>query len=64
MFRDVGETFAGRSGPHLDRGTPVLEISGTNYFVCRFAFGSLSYPQSRAALDLFADEVMLHFTRP
>ena len=38
-----------------------LETSGTNYFVCRFAYGSLTYPQSRAALDLFADEVMPHF---
>ena len=38
-----------------------LETSGTNYFVCRFAFGSLTYPRSRAALDLFAGEVMPHF---
>ena len=38
-----------------------LEISGTNYFVCRFAYGSLTCPQSRAALDLFAEEVMPDF---
>ena len=38
-----------------------LETTGANYFVCRFAYGSLTYPQSRAALDLFADEVMPHF---
>ena len=35
-----------------------LETSGTNYFVCRFAYGSLSYGQSRAALDAFVEEVM------
>ena len=39
-----------------------LEVSGTNYFVCRFAFGSLTYEQSRAALDGFTEEVMPHFT--
>ena len=35
-----------------------LEVSGTNYFVARFAYGSLTYEQSRAALDLFVEEVM------
>ena len=38
-----------------------LETSGTNHFVCRFAYGSLTYEQSRAALDLFVEEVMPHF---
>ncbi len=38
-----------------------LETSGTNYFVCRFAYGSLTYPESQAALDLFVEEVMPHF---
>ncbi len=38
-----------------------LETSATNYFVCRFAWGSLTYPQSRSALDLFTAEVMPHF---
>ena len=35
-----------------------LEVSGTNYFVARFAYGSLTYEQSRSSLDLFVDEVM------
>lgn len=39
-----------------------LETSATNYFVCRFAFGSLTYEQSRMALDGFVEEVMPHFT--
>lgn len=38
-----------------------LETIDTNYFVARFAHGSLSYDQSKAALDLFAEEVMPHF---
>ena len=39
-----------------------LETSQTNYFVCRFAFGSLAYEQSRAALEAFVQDVMPHFT--
>lgn len=39
-----------------------IETSDTNYFVCRFAYGSLSYGQSRSALDAFVEEVMPHFT--
>lgn len=38
-----------------------LETSDTNYFVARFAFGSLTYEQSRSALDLFTEEVMPAF---
>ena len=39
-----------------------VETSATNYFVGRFAYGSLTYEQSCAALDLFAAEVMPHFS--
>lgn len=38
-----------------------VDTSATNFFVCRFAYGSLTYDQSRAALDLFTEEVMPHF---
>ncbi len=38
-----------------------LDAIDTNYFVARFAYGSLSFEQSRAALDLFTEEVMPHF---
>lgn len=35
--------------------------SGSNYLVLSFAWGSLTYEQSRHSLDLFAAEVMPHF---
>ena len=38
-----------------------LDAIDTNYFVVRFAFGSLSFEQSSASLDLFTEEVMPHF---
>jgi alkanesulfonate monooxygenase SsuD/methylene tetrahydromethanopterin reductase-like flavin-dependent oxidoreductase (luciferase family) len=40
-----------------------LETSDTNYFVARFAFGSLTYEQSRSSLDLFAEQVMPAFRK-
>ncbi len=39
-----------------------MDTIDSDYFVARFAYGSLSYEQSRAALDLFTEEVMPHFT--
>lgn len=38
-----------------------LECTGTNYFVCRFAFGSLSIQQSQDSLARFVEEVMPRF---
>jgi alkanesulfonate monooxygenase SsuD/methylene tetrahydromethanopterin reductase-like flavin-dependent oxidoreductase (luciferase family) len=38
-----------------------FEQTGCNYLVLSFAWGSLTYEQSRRSLDLFAAEVMPHF---
>jgi alkanesulfonate monooxygenase SsuD/methylene tetrahydromethanopterin reductase-like flavin-dependent oxidoreductase (luciferase family) len=38
-----------------------IEAAGLNYFVCRFAYGDLSFGESEASLGLFADEVMPRF---
>jgi alkanesulfonate monooxygenase SsuD/methylene tetrahydromethanopterin reductase-like flavin-dependent oxidoreductase (luciferase family) len=40
-----------------------FEESGTNYMVLSFAWGSLTYEQSRHSLDLFSSEVMPHFVK-
>jgi len=37
-----------------------LAESGMSYFMCRFAFGDLTYEQSARSLTLFAEEVMPH----
>ena len=39
-----------------------IEAAGLNYFVCRFAFGDLSYEESARSLALFSDAVMPRFT--
>lgn len=38
-----------------------FEQSGSGYLVLSFAWGTLTYEQSRRSLDLFASEVMPHF---
>lgn len=67
MFKDTGE---GRRDAMTISGTPEqvceeiarqMEISGCNYFIARFAYGDLSYAESAASLELFAEQVMPRF---
>jgi alkanesulfonate monooxygenase SsuD/methylene tetrahydromethanopterin reductase-like flavin-dependent oxidoreductase (luciferase family) len=46
-----------------DRIAAYFEESKTNYLVLSFAWGGLTYAQSRHSLDLFASEVMPHFVK-
>ena len=46
-----------------DRIAAYFEESKTNYLVLSFAWGGLTYEQSRHSLDLFASEVMPHFVK-
>ena len=36
----------------------LLEVSGCNYVICSFAWGSFSHQQTLRSLRLFIDEVM------
>jgi hypothetical protein len=36
--------------------------TGANYLVCSFQWGSLSHQQAMRSIDLFATEVMPHYT--
>ena len=40
-----------------------LAASGGNYFVGRFVYGNMPFDAAMRSLDLFAREVMPHFTR-
>jgi alkanesulfonate monooxygenase SsuD/methylene tetrahydromethanopterin reductase-like flavin-dependent oxidoreductase (luciferase family) len=40
-----------------------LKESGMTYFMCRFAFGDLTFEQSVRSLKLFSEEVMPHFVK-
>lgn len=39
-----------------------LAETGCNYFVGRFVYGNLGHERARRSLDLFAREVLPHFT--
>ena len=41
--------------------TRQIEVAGLNYFVCRFAYGNLSYAESAHSLALFSDAVAPKF---
>ena len=38
-----------------------IDEAGLNYFVCRFAFGDLSYEESLSSLSLFRESVLPNF---
>ena len=59
-----------RLGPLVYFGTParvreqmarLLEVSGCNYVICAFAWGTLPHAQALHSLRLFAEEVMPAF---
>lgn len=53
--------IAGSAATVRERIAAYAEQSGCNYLVLSFAWGSLTYEQSRSSLELFASEVMPHF---
>ena len=40
----------------------LLEVSGCNYVICAFAWGSIPHEQALRSLRLFSEEVMPAFT--
>ena len=40
----------------------LLEVSGCNYVICAFAWGTLTHEQSRHSMELFAEEVVPAFS--
>ena len=54
---DDGLIIAGSAAAVRDRLTAMLRASGCNHFAGAFAFGSLSYPEARASVVRFGQEV-------
>jgi alkanesulfonate monooxygenase SsuD/methylene tetrahydromethanopterin reductase-like flavin-dependent oxidoreductase (luciferase family) len=59
--RAEGLYIAGSPNSVREEVRRQLEITGSNYFVGSFAFGSLSTEQTMNSLRLFAEEVMPAF---
>ena len=59
--RAEGLYIAGSADSVREQVRQHLEITGSNYFVASFAFGSLTHEQAMNSLRLFAQEVMPAF---
>jgi len=56
-----GHAIAGTPAQVKDYVAEVTEASGASYFVCDFAFGSMSHDEAMRSTELFAREVMPAF---
>jgi len=59
----IGTAIVGSPATVREEIARHVDASGCNYFVARFAYGSLTHEQSRRSLELFAREVMPHFSQ-
>ncbi len=56
-----GDAVAGSPATVRDFIARELEITGVNYYVCDFAFGTVSHVEAMRSVELFAGEVMPAF---
>jgi alkanesulfonate monooxygenase SsuD/methylene tetrahydromethanopterin reductase-like flavin-dependent oxidoreductase (luciferase family) len=59
--RSADAAIVGSPKSVCDRIAAYFDESKTNYLVLSFAWGGLSYEQSRRSLDLFVSDVLPHF---
>ena len=57
-IKETGQGIAGTPAQVRDEIISQCEESGINYFVCRFAFGDLTFEESSRSIELFAEHVM------
>lgn len=57
-LREMGTGIAGSPSEVRDVLLRQLDESGANYFVCRFAFGDLTFDEAQHSLKLFVDHAM------
>ena len=53
-----GRMIAGSPASVRDQLQAQIDESGANYVACRFAFGDLTFEESRRSVELFAEQVM------
>jgi alkanesulfonate monooxygenase SsuD/methylene tetrahydromethanopterin reductase-like flavin-dependent oxidoreductase (luciferase family) len=56
-----GHAIAGTPGQVRDYIAGEIEAAGASYFVCDFAFGSISHAEAMRSVELFAAEIMPAF---
>ena len=60
---EIDTAIVGSPATVRDEVERHLAASGGNYFVGRFVYGNMPFDAAMRSLDLFAREVMPHFTR-
>ena len=53
-----GRMIAGSAQSVRDQLQAQIDESGVNYVACRFAFGDLTFEETRRSVELFAEQVM------
>jgi alkanesulfonate monooxygenase SsuD/methylene tetrahydromethanopterin reductase-like flavin-dependent oxidoreductase (luciferase family) len=53
-----GRMICGSPRRVLEQLQAQIDESGVNYIACRFAFGDLTFEETRRSVELFASEVM------
>ena len=54
---ETGQGIAGTAEQVTDILQAQIATAGINYLVCRFAFGDLTFDESRRSVELFTEQV-------
>jgi alkanesulfonate monooxygenase SsuD/methylene tetrahydromethanopterin reductase-like flavin-dependent oxidoreductase (luciferase family) len=60
-FRAAGQAFAGTPDELKDFVAEQISESGVNYFLCRFAFGDISFHEAKRSAELFHASIMARY---
>jgi alkanesulfonate monooxygenase SsuD/methylene tetrahydromethanopterin reductase-like flavin-dependent oxidoreductase (luciferase family) len=61
LLQQHGDAIAGTPAMVRDYIAGEIAATGVNYYVCDFAFGTISHQEAMRSLELFVDEVMPAF---
>ncbi|HUC10989.1 MAG TPA: LLM class flavin-dependent oxidoreductase, partial [Stellaceae bacterium] len=61
VLQQHGDAIAGTPAQVRDYIAREIEMAGVNYYVCDFAFGTISQEEAMRSIELFAEEVMPAF---
>ena len=61
ILQKHGDAMAGSPAQVRDYIAREIEATGVNYYVCDFAFGTISHAEAMRSVELFTKEVMPAF---
>ena len=63
ILQKNGDAIAGTPNAARDYIAREIEATGINYYVCDFAFGTISHDEAMRSVELFTREVMPAFAK-